>query len=130
MNTVALVMLAPQLSLPEMTPHLPLLLVRVKPDPDAVAVNVAHVPVVYQVPPLMIQPFAVPPEVTCNVPLPENGIPGLVVGEVADVVVVAVVVGGVLDPFGRYFTVAGQEDLEPSGLAGMKVPDWTLPCTL
>ena len=39
----------------------PLLDVSVKPEPEGVAVKVAHVPVVYHVPALMIQPSAAPP---------------------------------------------------------------------
>ena len=122
--------------------HLPLLEVRVKPEPtitisrgnsgkfffslfrffdvpDAVAVNVAHVPVVYQVPPLIIQPFTLPPLVTGSVPLPEKGVPGVVVvvGVGGAVVAVDMVVdGGGDEPFGRYLIpVAGQSDFEPSG---------------
>lgn len=69
-----------------MTAHLPLLEVSVKPDPaeesifaktktigdkpDAVAVNDAHVPVVYQVPPLITHPFWTPLVVIERVPLP------------------------------------------------------------
>ena len=77
--------------------------------------KVAHVPVVYQVPPLMMQPFVLPPDVTGSVPRPEKGLPGVEV-EVGEVVLV--LVGGGLvppDPLGRYLTpVAGQEDLDPS----------------
>lgn len=40
--------------------HLPLLEDRVKPVPEGVAVNVAHVPPIYHVPPLMIQPSVLP----------------------------------------------------------------------
>lgn len=61
--------------------------------------NVAHVPVVYQAPPLITHPFCTPPVVTERVPLPDG------------------VVGGGVDPplFGRYFIpVAGQSDFEPS----------------
>lgn len=87
--------------------------------PDTAAVNVAQVPVVYQVPPLMMQPSILPLVVTGSVPLPENGLPGVVVvvglGE-AVVAVDKVVEGGVpVVPLGRYFTpVAGQFDLAPS----------------
>ena len=127
-KTVAVLMLVPQLSAPDTTPHFPLLDVRVKPEPEAAAVKVAHVPVVYHVPPLMIHPSAFPPVVTCNVPLPENGVPGLVVGP--DPAVVVVVVGGLVVPLGRYLIpVAGQEDLLPSGFVGMKSPVWTEPFT-
>ena len=129
MNTVAVLTLEPQLSALDTMPHLPLLLVRVKPEePEGAAVKVAHVPVVYQVPALMMQPSGEPLVVTWRVPLPEKGVPpagGVLVG-----VVVVVVVGVVEVPLGRYLTpVAGQEDLEPSGLVGMKVPDWRLPLT-
>ena len=123
----------------------PLLEVRVKPEePEAEAVKVAHVPPMYQVPGLMMQPFDLPPEVTWRVPLPANGVPGAVVG-VLPVVVVVVVPAPDL---GRYLTpVAGQSELEPSGvevsrvdmredikwgvpgLTGIKVPVCTLPWT-
>lgn len=90
--------------------------------PDAAAVKVAQVPPMYHVPALMMQPFAVPPEVTWRVPLPEKGVPGAVVGlapgEVVavEVVVVVEVVGEVSEPdLGRYLTpVAGQSDVAPS----------------
>lgn len=98
------------------TAHLPLLEVRVNPDPDAVAVKVAQVPVVYQVPPLMMQPSTLPLVVTGSVPLPEKGLPGVEV-EVGGVPVeVVMVVEGGVPVFGRYFTpVAGQLDFDPSG---------------
>ena len=99
----------------------PLLDFRVKPLPDAVAVKVAQVPPMYHVPPLMMQPFDAPPEVTWRVPLPEKGVPGAVVGPVVGevvvvVVVVVAVVGEVPEPdLGRYLTpVAGQSELAPS----------------
>lgn len=115
-------------------PHLPLLELRVKPDPDAAAVKVAHVPLVYHVPALTIQPSALPPVLTCSVPLPEKGAPGVlvpvgfvpVVVFIVDPPPVVVVVDVVLPPpaLGRYFTpVAGQLELEPAGLVGMKDPD-------
>ena len=44
--------------------------------PEAAAVNVAHVPVVYHVPPLMIQPLVFPSDVTIKYPFPLNGAPG------------------------------------------------------
>ncbi len=127
-------------------PHFPLPELRVNPDPDAVAVNFAHVPVVYHVPELIIHPRALPPELTCNVPFPENGAPGVLVpvGFVPAVVVVVEpppivvvsVAGGVvvvvppLPALGRYFTpVAGQLELEPAGLVGMKDPVCTEPWT-
>ena len=69
--------------------------------------KVAHVPVVYHVPPLMIHPFWTPPLVTGNVPLPEKSVP---VGNVPTVEVV-----GEAPALGRYLIpVAGQLDLDPS----------------
>lgn len=131
LNTVAVVTPVPQLSAPEMMAHFPLLELRVKPVAFkvVVAVNVAHVPVVYHVPALMMQPVALPPVVTCSVPLPLKGVPGVVVPVGVVPVVVAVVVGVVV-VLGRYLMpVAGQEDLLPSGLVGMKVPVCTEPLT-
>lgn len=98
-----------------------------KPLPDTVAVKEAHVPPMYHVPALTMQPFAVPPEVTWSVPLPEKGVPGAVVGlepgEVGEVVVEVVIVVIVVEvvgeepDLGRYLTpVAGQSDFEPSDL--------------
>lgn len=102
-----------------MTAHLPLLEVSVKPDADAVAVNDAHVPVVYQVPPLITHPFWTPLVVIERVPLPA-GAPGEGGGWGVDPPV-----------FGRYFIpVAGQSDFEPSGFVATKVPVCTLPRTL
>ncbi len=94
----------------------PLLDFRVKPLPEAVAVKEAQVPPTYHVPPLMIQPSAVPPDATWRVPLPEKGVPGAVVG----VVVGVVVVGEVPEPdLGRYLTpVAGQSEVAPSDCGG------------
>lgn len=89
--------------------------------PDAVAVKEAHVPPMYHVPALMMQPFAFPPEVTCRVPLPEKGVPGAVVGLVPGavvvevVIVVEVVVEVPVPDLGRYLTpVVGQSDVAPS----------------
>ena len=63
-KTVAVVTAEPQTRLLLWTAHLPLLLVKVKPVPDVVAVNVAQVPM-YHVPPLMMQPLLVlPPSAT------------------------------------------------------------------
>lgn len=94
----------------------PLLDVRVKPEPEGVAVKVAQVPPMYHVPALMMQPSGelLPEGVTWRVPLPENGVPGAVVGPVPAEVVV--VVGEVPEPdLGRYLTpVAGQSDDAPS----------------
>ena len=97
--------------------HFPLLEVRVKPVPDAVAVNVAQVPPTYHVPPLMMQPLFAPPSVTWRYPLPENGVPGAVVpvGAVVVVIVVVVVVGAGEPLLGRYLIpVDGQSELEPT----------------
>lgn len=130
LKTVAVDTAVPHVRVLFTTPHFPLLEVKVNPDPEAAAVNVAQVPVVYHVPPLMMHPSAFPPVVTCNVPLPEKGAPGVLVPVgPAPVVVVVVVVPPPL-PLGRYLTpVAGQSDFEPSGSVGMKVPDWTEPLT-
>ena len=126
MNTDGVVTVDAQVRTLLLTAHFPLLDVSVKPDPDAAAVNVAHVPVVYHVPRLMIQPVFFPPVVTGRVPLPEKGVPGVPVGPLPTVVVV---VPPPL-PFGRYLTpVAGQLLLLPSGFDGSKVPVWTEPLT-
>lgn len=83
-----------------------------KDTPEGVAVNVAQVPVVYHVPPLIIHPFCEPPLVTIKVPLPENEVPGVFVGGALEEVVVG---DGVPLIFGRYLIpVAGQLDLDPS----------------
>ena len=116
-KTVAVVTLEAQTRLLLCTAHFPLLDVNVNPLPEAVAVKPAHVPPMYHVPPLIIQPLLFPPDVTSSVPFPEKGVPGAGVGVPAGglVVVVSVVAGGVEPDFGRYFTpVAGQSDLEPS----------------
>ena len=85
-----------------------------KPVPDAVAVNVAQVPPIYHVPPLMMQPLFAPPSVTSRYPLPENGVPGAVVPVGAAVVVVVVVAGEPV--FGKYLIpVEGQSELVPTG---------------
>lgn len=84
-----------------------------KPVPDAVAVKEAQVPPMYHVPALMMQPFALPSEVTWRVPLPEKGVPGAVMGLVAGAVVVEEDVPE--SDLGRYLTpVAGQSDVAPS----------------
>ena len=122
-NTPASVTAAPHTSLSACTAHIPLLLVSVNPPSVAVAVKRAQVPVVYQVPTLMMQPVGLPPVgVTLRVPRPVKGVPGEVVGveEVLMLMLVLVVVlvlegGGVLLDLGRYLIpVVGQEDLEPS----------------
>lgn len=103
------------------TAQRPLLDVSVKPVPEAVAVKPAHVPVVYHVPPLMMQPFAWPLVETWSVPLPEKGVPGAVVGVVPGGVVVVVVVAdggggaGAEPALGKYLMpVVAQAPLEPS----------------
>lgn len=100
MNTVAATP-APHFSTPLTIPHDPLLEVRVKPVPLSAAVKVAHVPEVYQVPLLMMQPVCMPlAMVTPRKPLPENGAPGPPVGPGTEELVlddvVVVVVGGVV----------------------------------
>lgn len=111
MKTVPVVIPEPQVRLLLWTAHSPLLDVSVKPVPDAVAVKPAHVPPMYHVPPLMMQPFDAPPVATWRVPFPENGVPGVVVGFVPGGVVVVEVV----EPLGRYLMpVAGQLPFEPS----------------
>lgn len=104
------------------TAQRPLLDVSVKPVPEAVAVKPAHVPVVYHVPPLMMQPFDWPLVETWSVPLPEKGVPGAVVGVVPGGVVVVIVVAdggggaGAEPALGRYLMpVVAQAPLEPSG---------------
>jgi len=146
-KTVAVVTVEEQTRLLLCTAHLPLLELRVKPVPEGVAVKVAHVPPMYQVPPLMIQPSVLPPYVTGRVPDPEKGVPGAVVGPPPVGVVVVVVGAGEPPLFGKYLTpVAGQFEVAPPdgsqsmvimqaaqcyvlGLTGTKVPDCTLPFT-
>ncbi len=83
--------------------------------PDAVAVKVAQVPLVYHLPALIIHPFATPPVRTLRYPFPAKGVPGAEVGDVVVVEVTRVVVPGEDAPFGRYLTpVAGQVDFVPS----------------
>lgn len=80
--------------------------------PEAVAVKVAQVPVVYHVPALMMQPTEFPPVVTIKYPLPVKGVPGVLVA--VDVAAAVVLVTG--EPlFGRYCTPdAGQSDAAPT----------------
>ena len=80
------------------------------------AVKVATVPVVYQIPLLMIQPFCLPPLVTNRVPLPEKDVPGALVGVVPTLLVVGVGRGvGRLPVLGKYLIpVAGQLELAPA----------------
>lgn len=126
-KTVAVLPLA-QPNDPLVTAQGPLEVVSVKPDPELAAVYVAHVPPTYHAPLLIKQPV-VPDEVaTLRVPFPENGVPVGVVPPPLVVDVVVVVPPPPLVPLGRYLIpVAGQSDLEPSGLAGTKVPVETEP---
>lgn len=99
-----------------------------KPPDDGVAVKVAQVPPMYQVPGLMMQPFGVPEVVTWRVPLPEKGVPGEVVGAVVVVVVVVDEVVGEVpeEDLGRYLTpVAGQSDVAPSILMRISGIRWS-----
>ena len=80
-----------------------------------VAVKVAQVPVVYQVPLLMIQPFCSPPLVTNKVPLPEKDAPGVLVGTLPTLLVVVGRGEGRVPVLGKYFIpVAGQLELAPA----------------
>lgn len=121
MNTVAVLTADPHTRSLFWTAHFPLDDVRVKPDPEAAAVKVAQVPVVYHLPALMMQPVGLLEVETWRVPRPEKGIPGVVVPVGEGAVVVGFVVvdggGGLVPPedLGRYLMpVEGQEDLEPS----------------
>lgn len=80
--------------------------------PEAAAVNVAHVPVVYQVPAEIMHPAELPPVLTFKKPLPTNTPVSVGPGGLGLVVVGG---GGALPLLGRYLTpVAGQVDLVPS----------------
>ena len=86
-------------------------------------VNVAQVPVVYHVPPLIMQPFFLPPVSTLRYPLPEKGaleavLEGAFVALAVPDAVEDVGVGEDVVFLGRYCSVAGHEDFEPSGLEG------------
>ena len=140
LNVDALLTLEPHVNLPAVVIwHFPFDDSRVKEPEEAVAVKVAHVPVVYQVPAEIRQPFFSPPVMTFRYPFPLNAGP-VEVGEGAEEVAegveeVAVFVGVALDPppdpLGRYLIpVLGQVDEPPILLAGTKVPVWTEPRTL
>lgn len=80
--------------------------------PEAAAVNVAHVPVVYQVPAEMMHPTELPLVLTFKKPFPTNTPVSVGPGGLGPVVVGG---GGALPPLGRYLTpVVGQVDLVPS----------------
>ena len=91
---VPLLTLASQVKAPPTMPHLPFELVSVKPSSSSVAVKVAHVPEVYHVPLLMMQPFFVPPTSTLRYPFPLNGVPGAEVLVGAGPPTVVLVAGG------------------------------------
>ena len=126
-------------SFPEAIAHPPFDDLSWKPLLDGVTVNVAQVPVVYQAPPEMMQPFLLPEVMTLRYPLPLNGGP---VGDDAEELLLdgAVVLDGAVlvgedppppPPLGRYLIpVLSQVDALPSFWAGTKVPDWTEPRTL
>jgi hypothetical protein len=124
-------------------PQLPLELLSVNPDPaeirqsqlhrntgelvpDAVAVKVAQVPLLYHVPALIKHPVWVLPETPFKYPEPEKvPVPpvGVEPGGVEEV-------GVELPDLGRYLIpVEGQSDDAPTGVAGTNVPDWTEPRT-
>ena len=100
--------------------------------------KVAHVPVVYHVPPEMMQPFVLPEVTTFRYPLPLKEPPvgvevGPVLVEVETVLVevglvlveVAVEVGELPPPpdFGKYLIpVLGQEEVLPTASVGTNVP--------
>lgn len=93
---------------------------------------VAHVPEVYHVPALIMQPVCDPPLTTLTSPLPDGAPVEVEVGAVVVVLVaeVAVVVDPPEDSLGRYLIPEeGQVDPEPTGVAALKVPLWTEPCT-
>jgi hypothetical protein len=71
------------------TPQSPLVVVRVNPSSDVVAMYPAHVPVVYQVPALIKQPLLAPLVYAWRKPLPANGV-GVPVGPGAVLVLVPV----------------------------------------
>lgn len=92
--------------------------------PEAVAVYVAQVPLVYHVPALIKQPLPPPLVIAFKYPVPENGAP---VGEDPGTVVV-----GVPPPpdLGRYLMpVEGQSLFSPTGPALTNVPVCTEPRT-
>lgn len=90
MKTVALAPDA-QAKVEPVIPQAPLEVLRVKPEPDAVAVKVAQVPPTYHVPAEIKQPVVLPALTTLRVPAPAKEEP---VGAVPEEVVVA---GGVVD---------------------------------
>lgn len=133
-------MSAAQAREPPDTVQYPLLDFKVNPLPELAAVKVAHVPVVYHFPLLIMQPFVEPPVTAFRVPLPEK-VPVAVGEEPPDVVDVGVEVVVVVDEeppplppplLGRYLTpVLGQPPSSLlSGLAGTNWPVATDPYVL
>lgn len=99
-KTVPLLTEDEQVKAPEEMAQRPLDDFKVNPLPDAAAVKVAQVPLVYQVPPEMMQPFWLPPETTLRVPEPLKELPVAVA--LALLVVVVLVAVAVPEDFGRY----------------------------
>lgn len=64
-----------QLNAPSTTAHFPFVDSRLNPSSALAARKVAQVPLVYHVPPLMMQPLFLPPVLTFKCPLPLNGGP-------------------------------------------------------
>jgi hypothetical protein len=117
----------PHVNLSDATPQLPFEDFKVKPLPEAVAVMVAHVPLVYQVPAEMIHPFWLPPDTTLRYPLPLKVPPGEVGLDPGDELVE---VGDEPPLLGLYLMpVLGQLDLVNDS-AATNVPDWSEPRTL
>lgn len=93
-------------------------------------VYIAHVPVVYQVPAPIMQPFVLPfTGVTGIVPLPTKGVEDIVLDGPTCVIVVEVLVlvafvevdvGLGFADLGRYFNVAGQSYGEPTARSRLK----------
>ena len=101
-NPVPELTLASHVSAPPTMPHLPFELLNVKPSAASLAVKVAHVPVVYHVPLLMIHPFLLPLTSTLIYPFPLNGVPGAAVLVGAGPPTVVLVALGWLADLGRY----------------------------
>jgi hypothetical protein len=157
---VVLAALAPQLNLPPDTAQLPFDDVKVNWSPEAEAVKPAQVPVVYQVPLEMMQPFLLPPVMTLRYPLPLNGEPvppvgvdegaelaeelggpelaellgGLVLADELEGPVLEDVLEGLLPPpppdFGRYLTELPVQVEAVKESAGTNCPVCRLPRTL
>jgi hypothetical protein len=98
--------------------------------PEAVALYVAQVPVVYHVPPLIRHPLLLLPTYACKYPEPLNvPVPTGAVPVVVEVPPPGEVVTGVPD-LGRYLIpVEGQDPDCPTGVMGTNVPLCTDPRT-